>query len=73
MSESEMNVAKKNNILELLTERKMTRTELANIIGTDESHLSKIINNVYKNVTVQTAGKIAKALCVTIEEVFPCQ
>jgi plasmid maintenance system antidote protein VapI len=73
MSESEINVAKKNNILELLTERKMTRTELATIIGTDESHLSKIINNVYKNVTVQTASKIAKAFGVTIEEVFPCQ
>lgn len=70
---SESNTIPKNNILALLTEKQMTRADLAAKIGIDESHLSKLINNVYKNVTIPTASKIAKAFDCSIEEVFPCQ
>lgn len=59
-----------NRIEELLEIKEMTRGELALLVGTDNSHISRIINNKVKCLSLPTAIKIAQALQEPVENVF---
>ena len=59
-----------NNIERLLNIKDMTRAELAILVGTDNSHISRIINNKVKCLSLPIAIKIAQALQEPVENVF---
>lgn len=59
-----------NRIEELLLLKEMTRAELAIMVGTDNSHISRIINNKVKCLSLPTAIKVAQALQEPVENVF---
>ena len=59
-----------NHIQELLEIKGMTRNELAILVGTDNSHISRIINNKVKCISLPIAIKIAQALQEPVENVF---
>jgi DNA-binding Xre family transcriptional regulator len=59
-----------NRIPELLSIKNMKRVELANLIGISEAHLSKIINNKTKCISLPIALKISMGLNESIENVF---
>lgn len=57
-------------IVEILKERGMTQTDLAEAIGISRVGLSKAING---NTTIGTLKKIATALKVPVSELFAAQ
>ena len=59
-----------NNIEQLLQIKDMTRNELAILVGTDNSHISRIINDKVKCISLPIAIKIAQALQEPVENVF---
>ena len=59
-----------NRIVELLEIKKMKKIELAEAVGIDSSHLSKIINNKRNKISLPIAVKIANALGESVETVF---
>lgn len=59
-----------NRIKEILLAKGMTRNELSEKTGIDTSHLSKIISNKRKQISLPIAHKIAVGLGETIENVF---
>jgi len=59
-----------NNIEQLLQLKEMTRSELAILVGTDSSHISRIIHNKVKCLSLPIAIKIAQALQEPVENVF---
>ncbi len=69
-SEKENEIVKSNRILDLLELKKMKRIELAEAVGIDSSHLSKIINNKRNMISLPIAVKIANALGESVETVF---
>jgi DNA-binding XRE family transcriptional regulator len=61
---------KKNNILELLQEREMTQSELSDLSDLTPQHLSRIIHNQRKCISLPTAIKISRAFNLPVEKVF---
>ena len=61
---------KKNNILELLQEREMTQSELSDLSDLTPQHLSRIIHNQRKCISLPTAIKISRAFNLPVEQVF---
>jgi len=59
-----------NNILDILSEIHMSQQELADTVGTNASHISKIINNHNRCISLPIAMKIANVLDRPVEEVF---
>lgn len=48
----------------------MTQMELADIVGINKSHLSKIVNGTGNYPSVKLAVKIAEALNKNVKDVF---
>lgn len=61
---------KKNLIMEILEEREMTQSELSDLSGVTPQHLSRIIHNQRKCISLPTAIKIARAFKLPVEQVF---
>ena len=59
-----------NNIRDILDSRNMTQQELSDLTGILPQHLSLIIKNKRKCISLPTAIKIAQALDMQIEEIF---
>jgi len=59
-----------NNIKDILDSIDMTQKELSDITKIDCAHLSRIINHDRLSISLPIAGKIAKALSKSVEEVF---
>lgn len=59
-----------NLIAEILKEKGMSQQELADIIGADQSHVSKIMRNERKQISLPMAIRISEALGKPVEEVF---
>lgn len=60
-----------NRIREVLREKEMTQQELADIsLDGQTGYLSNIINGHRKAISLPNAIKIARALGVTVEELF---
>lgn len=59
-----------NRIMAMLKDINMSQQELADLIKTDNSHLSKIINGKRRCISLPIALEIAKALNKHVEEVF---
>lgn len=59
-----------NKIKEILQEMNMTQMELADIVGINKSHLSKIVNGTGNYPSVKLAVKIAEALNKNVKDVF---
>jgi len=57
------------NIERLLKEKNMNQSELAYAIGSDRQHVNFILRNG-KGITVNVAGRIAKALDVKLYELI---
>jgi transcriptional regulator with XRE-family HTH domain len=58
-------------IREVRESRRMTQERLAELSGVTQSAISAIELGTVKVPGVDTAGKIARALGVTVEELFP--
>tara|TARA_R110000764_G_scaffold542_8_gene2099 strand:- start:12874 stop:13131 length:258 start_codon:yes stop_codon:yes gene_type:complete len=61
---------KSNNIALLLEKRKMTQSELSDLSNITPQHLSRIIHNQRKCISLPTAFKISRAFKLPVEEVF---
>lgn len=59
-----------HRITKLMEEKEMIVQELADKAGIGQSHLSRIIHNNRKNISLMTAWDIADALGEKIEDVF---
>lgn len=59
-----------NRIKKYLLENEMCQQELADIVGVDCSHLSKIILGKKRHISLLLASSISKALKQPIENVF---
>jgi transcriptional regulator with XRE-family HTH domain len=59
-----------NRIGEILTEKNMTKQELADLTELYPSHISEIVSGTRKGITLPIAIKIANALGMKVEEVF---
>jgi plasmid maintenance system antidote protein VapI len=60
-----------NRIREILEEKQMTQQELADmVINGNRAHISRIVNNKLKNITLPMAFRIAEALGKKVDEVF---
>lgn len=59
-----------NRIGEILAAQKRTQRELARSVHIDEGELSKIIHGK-KNINLETAKKIARALGYSVEYIWP--
>lgn len=59
-----------NNIQKYLDVLKMTKKELSDKTGISKWHLSLLISNKRKNVSLPIAMKVAKALKQPVEKVF---
>ena len=59
-----------NHIRDILDEREMTQAELSDLSGVPTQHLSRIVNNQRKCISLPIAIKIARALKLPVEEVF---
>lgn len=59
----------KSRIKELLKERGMTMSELASIIGTTQTSISRMLGE-NGNPTYETLMKVSEALGVEIQELF---
>jgi len=57
------------NIERLLKEKNMNQSELAYAIGSDRQHVNFILRNG-KGITVNVAGRIAKALDIKLYELI---
>lgn len=61
---------KGNNIYDILERINMSQIELSDLSGIGTAHLSRIINHERMSISLPIASKIAKALNLSIEEVF---
>lgn len=61
---------KNNNILEFLKSLQMTQKELAKKCKIGEAHVSRLINNKHRLVSLVVAIKISKALKQPVENIF---
>lgn len=61
---------KENKVKEVLATMGMSQQELADRIGTNRGHISKIANQRSPAVSLPIAIKIAKELKVPVEELF---
>lgn len=61
----------KNNLQKCRWEKNMTLKQLSISTGVSVSELNKIENNDVKDIYYSTACKIAKALKLPVETVFP--
>ena len=59
-----------NKIKATLTEIGMSQQELADKIGSNPAHLSRIINGQRRCISLPIAMKIASALGKTVEDLF---
>lgn len=59
-----------NNIKVILSEIEMTQQELADLVGTNKTHISQIINGKKRCISLSTAAKISKVLKRPIDKVF---
>ena len=62
-----------NRLADLLKARGWTERTLASQTGLGESYINRLKNGRVSSPSLVTAGKIAKALGVTVEEGFPLQ
>ena len=60
-----------NRLAEILKAHGWTQRILASQTGLSESYINRIKNHRVESPTVATASIIARALRVTIEEIFP--
>lgn len=61
---------KGNSLREKLLEINMTQQELADLVGTNKTHIYKIVSNRNPGVTLTIALKIAKVLNSRVEDLF---
>ena len=61
---------KSHKISDLLAEREMTQIELSDLSNISPQHLSRIIHNQRKCISLPTAFKIARAFNLPVEEIF---
>ena len=59
-----------NRIREILDHRDMTQAELSDLSGVPTQHLSRIVNNQRKCISLPIAIKIARALDLPVEDIF---
>lgn len=59
-----------NNLRDILDDRNMTQQELSDLTGILPQHLSLIIKNKRKCISLPTAIKIAQALELQVEDIF---
>ncbi len=57
------------NLKKIRTQKNITQVEIANILGVDRSFVSNIENGK-NNPTLSTIANLAKALKVTVDELF---
>jgi transcriptional regulator with XRE-family HTH domain len=62
-----------NNIRQYLIQKKMTQQQLAERIGTNRAHISRIINNRCPSLSVAIAMKISLVLEVPMDNLFIIQ
>jgi plasmid maintenance system antidote protein VapI len=60
----------KNHISEILRNKNMTQSELADLSDMYPAHLSEIINHTRKGITLPIALKISEALGMPVEDIF---
>jgi DNA-binding XRE family transcriptional regulator len=61
---------KLNNVQSFLDKAEMTQQELADRIGSNRAHISKIANQKSPSVSLPIAMKIAEVLGTTVEKLF---
>lgn len=59
-----------NNLRQILDDREMTQQELSDLTGILPQHLSLIIKNKRKCISLPTALKISRALELSVEDIF---
>jgi len=60
----------KTKIKQLLQEKGMSQTELADITGIQMSEISKLLNNKRKCISLEKAVKISKALGLDVNQLI---
>ena len=55
-----------NNILQILSSKKISQSELARAIESEPSHINYILRKKNKGITIKVLGRIAKALDVKL-------
>lgn len=60
----------KNRLKELRWEKNWTQTQLARLSGVPQPDIYKIENGIHANPGVYTALRLAKALSVSVEDIF---
>ena len=60
----------KTKIKQLLQEKGMSQTELADITGIQMSEISKLLNNKRRSISLEKAVKISKALGLDINQLI---
>jgi len=61
----------KNRLREVMFFKGITQNELEKLTGIGQSELSKIINDKKPGLQLRTAQKIAKALGVKVDDIWP--
>jgi DNA-binding XRE family transcriptional regulator len=61
---------KENKIKAFLQKANITQQELADTVGTNRGHISKIVNQKSPAISVAMAMRIAKILKTTVEQLF---
>jgi len=59
-----------NRLKDLMAARDLTQEQLAAMAGLQQSHVSKLVNGK-GSPSLNTAAKVASALGVTVEDVWP--
>lgn len=60
----------KTKIKQLLQEKGMSQTELADITGIQMSEISKLLNNKRRSISLEKAVKISKALGLDVNQLI---
>lgn len=60
----------KNRLKELRWEKNWTQTQLARLSGVSQPDIYKIENGIHANPGVYTVLRLAKALSVSVEDIF---
>lgn len=60
----------KNRLYDILQEREMSQSELSDITGLYQGHISEIVRGIRKGVNISVALRIARALQCRVEDIF---
>lgn len=59
-----------SNIYQILTEKKISQSDLARAIESEPGHINYIMRKKNKGITIKVLGRIAKALDVKMEDLI---